>query len=90
MLTCWVNMLFNPAMSAIHQATVAAGGVGALARLIDVSPQRLINWRERGVPAEYCPLIERATGGLVRCEDLRPDIEWAVLRNSVPPMQEAA
>ena len=29
--------------------------------------------------AEYCPLIEKATG--VRCEELRPDVEWAVLRS---------
>ena len=34
----------------------------------------------RPVPAERCPAIERATGGAVRCEDLRPDGEWGVLR----------
>ncbi len=34
----------------------------------------------RRTPAERCPAIERATGGLVRCEDLRPDVEWSVLR----------
>ena len=33
-------------------------------------------------PAEYCPAIERATAGRFRCEDLRPDVDWAVLRNS--------
>lgn len=43
-------------------------------------PQVVGNWRHRGVPAEYCPAIERATRGTVRCEDLRPDIDWAVLR----------
>lgn len=37
---------------------------------------------KRPVPAERCPTIERATGGLVRCEDLRPDVEWYVLRNT--------
>ena len=25
-------------------------------------------------------LIERATRGAVRCEDLRPDVDWSVLR----------
>ena len=35
----------------------------------------------RQVPAERCPAIERATGGAVRCEDLRPDVEWGVLRS---------
>lgn len=28
--------------------------------------------------------IERETGGLVRCEDMRPDVDWAYLRNSRP------
>jgi DNA-binding transcriptional regulator YdaS (Cro superfamily) len=36
------------------------------------------NWRARGVPAERCPDIERVTG--VRCERLRPDVDWDVLR----------
>jgi DNA-binding transcriptional regulator YdaS (Cro superfamily) len=36
-------------------------------------------WKARGkVPAEHCPAIERATG--VRCEELRPDVPWEVLR----------
>ncbi len=36
-------------------------------------------WKKRGnVPAEHCPAIERATG--VRCEELRPDVAWSVLR----------
>ena len=41
-------------------------------------------WQKRGrVPAEHCPAIERATGGKVRCEDLRPDVDWSVLRDGV-------
>lgn len=44
----------------------------------------------RRVPAERCPGIERATDGAVRCEDLRPDVDWAYLRASTPPPQEAA
>lgn len=30
-------------------------------------------------PAQYCPDIEAATG--VRCEELRPDVKWSILRN---------
>lgn len=26
--------------------------------------------------------IERETAGQIRCEDLRPDVDWAVLRQS--------
>ena len=45
--------------------------------------QTVCNWSLRGnVPAEHCPAIERATKGAVRCEDIRPDVDWAVLRNS--------
>ena len=31
---------------------------------------------------------EAATNGLVRCEDLRPDVQWSVLRGTAP--QEVA
>lgn len=36
----------------------------------------------RVVPAERCPAIERATGGAVRCEELRPDVDWSALRTA--------
>lgn len=35
-------------------------------------------WTKTRVPAEYCPDIEALTG--VRCEDLRSDVNWSVLR----------
>jgi len=55
-----------------------------LARAVGVSPVVVSLWRTgaRQVPAERCPAIEKATGGLVRCEELRPDVEWSVLRNT--------
>lgn len=28
--------------------------------------------------------IERESGGAVRCEDLRPDVDWAYLRGTAP------
>ena len=37
---------------------------------------------KKQVPAERCLLIEAATNGLVRCEDLRPDVRWDVLRGT--------
>ena len=56
-----------------------------LARELSISPVLISQWRNgiRPVPAERCPAIERATGGVVRCEDLRPDVDWAVLRGTV-------
>lgn len=33
-------------------------------------------WHRNGVPEDKCAAIEAATAGAVRCEDLRPDVEW--------------
>jgi len=69
-------------MSAIKTAADIVGGQAALARALDVKPPTVNQWvkGERRVPAEQCPSIERATSGKVRCEDLRPDVAWDVLR----------
>ena len=71
----------------IDKAISAAGGLTELGRLIERSPQVISNWRARGVPAEHCPAIERATHGAVRCEDLRPDVDWAYLRGTDCPQE---
>lgn len=43
--------------------------------------QHVEHWVKVGrVPAERCPGIERLTG--VRCELLRPDVDWAYLRGT--------
>ncbi|WP_159990836.1 transcriptional regulator [Pelistega ratti] len=53
-----------------------------LARLINVKPIAVSRWvlGRRPVPAVHCPAIEKATKGVVTCEELRPDVEWSVLR----------
>ena len=73
-------------MTPISKAIDVAGSVNAFAAAIAVPVQSVYFWRsgERRVPADYCPRIEEATGGLVRCEDLRPDVRWDVLRNPAP------
>ena len=55
-----------------------------LAKAIGVNPQLLSQWIHgvRPVPAARCPSIEAATNGRVRCEDLRPDVAWHVLRQN--------
>jgi DNA-binding transcriptional regulator YdaS (Cro superfamily) len=67
---------------AIRAAAEKVGGQASLARILDVKPPTVNQWvkGERQVPAEQCPAIERATGGAVRCEELRPDVPWEVLR----------
>ena len=68
--------------SAIKRAIDALGSGTALASAIDRSPQFVsqLLLGGRPVPAELCPTIERATAAKVRCEDLRPDVAWDVLR----------
>lgn len=69
-------------MTPIDKAAAACGGPTGLAKALSVSVSSVCNWRVRGTPAERCPDIERATGGAVRCEDLRPDVAWGVLRGA--------
>jgi DNA-binding transcriptional regulator YdaS (Cro superfamily) len=61
------------------------GAAAELASKLNVSPVLISQWRygARQVPAERCPEIERATGGLVKCESLRPDVDWGYLRARV-------
>ncbi len=55
-----------------------------LAKRLGVTPGAVSQWVKglSAVSAERCPAIEAATGGLVRCEDLRPDVAWSVLRGT--------
>lgn len=73
----------------IERAALVAGSQAALAQALGVTRAAVNQWKEPGrrVPAEHCPAIERATGGAVRCEDLRPDVDWQVLRGTT---QQAA
>jgi DNA-binding transcriptional regulator YdaS (Cro superfamily) len=75
-------------MKPLLRAVKKAGGYGELARLLGVAPSLPSMWRQRNnVPAEYCPAIERETG--VRCEALRPDVPWGVLRQPQPKTEAA-
>lgn len=69
-------------MKAIEQAISIAGNATRLAKALNVSTQAVCFWRDgaRSIPAERCPDIERFTQGTVRCEELRPDVDWGYLR----------
>lgn len=60
------------------------GEISRLAKEINVAIPIVHYWvtGKRQVPAERCPEIEKFTEGKVSCEELRPDVNWAVLRNS--------
>lgn len=77
-------MLSRMNYEGIEKACHILGGQTALARLMGVATPTVNQWvkQKRPVPIERCPAIERATNGAVRCEDLRPDVDWAYLRGT--------
>jgi DNA-binding transcriptional regulator YdaS (Cro superfamily) len=77
--------------SPLDRAIKLAGGITKLAEALPgVRGHATVHqWRLNRVPAEHCPEIERITG--VRCEELRPDVSWEVLRGKrKAPTKEAA
>ena len=72
-------------MNAIEIAIEAIGSQSKLAKALNCTPQVVHNWlQRRNIPAERCIDIERASGGVVTCEQLRPDLadKWAYLRGT--------
>lgn len=71
-------------MKPVDKAISLVGSLSELSSLLGVSPQVVSNWRldGRNVPVERCIDIEKATNGMVRCEELRGDIDWSYLRGS--------
>jgi DNA-binding transcriptional regulator YdaS (Cro superfamily) len=71
----------------IDRAIKIMGGLKAAQVALGLNTyQALQQWRTSRVPAERCPEIEKATNGAVRCEDLRPDVDWAYLRATDCPV----
>ena len=67
----------------IERAIALMGGAAETVRKLGLNGHATVyQWTKTRVPAERCPQIEAATNGLVRCEDLRPDVQWSVLRNT--------
>ena len=66
------------AIDLLKGRTPFASSIGVTAPTVDY-------WRsEKGrVAAELCPKIERLTDRQVTCEQLRPDVDWAYLREAV-------
>lgn len=76
----------HPIKQAVRDKAIASQR--ELARQLGVTPGAVTQWITEGVPAERCPAIEKATKGAVRCEDLRPDVDWAYLRATNCPTPE--
>lgn len=72
--------------SGIKRAVQVLGTQAQLARSINVTKQAVTFWMNgsRTPSAETAIDIERATRGLVTVEDIRPDIDWKVVRGEAP------
>ncbi|MBN6079914.1 transcriptional regulator [Aggregatibacter actinomycetemcomitans] len=67
----------------VIKAIDLAGGQSTLARKCGVSQPTVNQWKNGGkMDVKYIPMIIAATNGAVKPEDLRPDVDWAVIRNS--------
>lgn len=69
-------------MGALSVAVNVVGSQRELARRLGVTASAVNQCLTRGkpIPAAWCPKIEAMTGRKVLCEELRPDIQWGVLR----------
>lgn len=67
--------------SPLEQAIIIVGNRSALARAIGVTPWAVSKWDINNPPKERCLAIERATGGQITAEQLRPDINWQYVRS---------
>jgi len=78
----------TPETAPLERAIAAAGGITKLASALGLKSHAVIHqWRLNRVPAERCPDIEKLTAGAVRCEELRPDVAWEVLREKIAPTE---
>jgi DNA-binding transcriptional regulator YdaS (Cro superfamily) len=62
-----------------HLSSAPRGSGRRIAAHVGVTPGAISQWAAgtKSCPVERCALVERATGGAVRVEDLRPDVVWA-------------
>jgi DNA-binding transcriptional regulator YdaS (Cro superfamily) len=69
---------------ALEKACEIVGGQSRLAFLLNIRPPTVNQWVHlvKQIPAERCPEIEKLVNSKVICEELRPDVDWAYLRNS--------
>lgn len=65
------------------------GGTVAVARMAGVAPPSVTAWRQRRIPADRCPDIERGSAGKATCEQLRPDVRWHRVPDAAWPWHPA-
>jgi DNA-binding transcriptional regulator YdaS (Cro superfamily) len=56
------------------KSAIDSVGLGLVARRMNITPQRVSNWRERGIPNDQVVFFCRAVDWKVTPHELRPDI----------------
>lgn len=67
---------------ALADAIAKSPSLKAFAGQLGVPYQTVQQWMKNGVPAEYCPRIEKMTGGDALCEDLNGRVDWTYIRST--------
>lgn len=72
------------ALEALKKAISIVGGQRKLAQICGVSQAAVSKWLNgiSKIGEDKAILLEQALNGLVTCEDLRPDVNWSVIRGS--------
>lgn len=68
---------------AISRAIALWPSLKAFATALGVPYQTVQQWMRNGVPAAYCPKIEKLTDGRIKCEELNTSVDWAYVRGTV-------
>lgn len=69
-------------MDPLKKAINMVGGQRELARICGVSQAAVSKWLNgiSKIGEDKAILLEQALNGLVTCEELRPDVNWSVIR----------
>jgi DNA-binding transcriptional regulator YdaS (Cro superfamily) len=69
-------------MEPLKKAITTVGGQRELARICGVSQVAVSKWLNgvSKIGEDKAILLEQALNGLVTCEELRPDVNWSVIR----------
>lgn len=77
--------------NAVLEAAGILGGQTVLAKMLGISAGAVSQFVTgiRKIPEQRCPAIEVATGGAVKCEDLRDDLAWVRIADAQWPWHPA-
>lgn len=71
-------------MLGIKKAIEICGKQKSLATMCGVTQQAVNKWLNGGkMDVKYIPAIIQATNGEVKPKDLRPDVDWEIIKNNL-------